>query len=364
MLLSVGTLACVIWLLQYLSAVLIPFTVALLIAYLLNPVVNLFESRCKSRPVAVLITLFGCVVFMFLGVMLLVPIAGGQINDFQRMLSELRQKSQPEASEDAGSPEQLGRRFDAFINEQSNEWVKWGLVEVRDFVRSEEFEPQRYLLQIGQKIVPGVWGVVTGAMSFILGLTGLVLIILYVVFLLNDFRLIERTWKDHLPPRYREPMVEFLHEFRDAMSRYFRGQFVIAACMAVLCAIGFEIIGLRMGILLGLFVGMLNMVPYLQAAGLVPAAALGILRAVEANSSIAMSLLLVAAVFAVTQLIQDAVLMPRIMGKATGLRPAIILLGVCVWGQLLGFLGLVLAIPLTCLGLAYYRRMVLVRSNA
>lgn len=364
LLLSVGTLACVIWLLQYLSAVLIPFTVALLIAYLLNPVVNLFESRCKSRPVAVLITLFGCVVFMFLGILLLVPIAGGQINDFQRMLSELRQETHEEAPANAGAPVPLGQRFDDFIGGQSNEWAKWGLVQVRDFVRSEDFEPGSFLLQIGRKIAPGVWGVVTGAMSLILGLTGFVLIILYVVFLLNDFRLVERTWKEHLPPRYREPMVEFLYDFREAMSRYFRGQFVIAACMAVLFAIGFQIIGLRMGILLGLFVGMLNMVPYLQVAGLVPAAALGILRAVEGHSGIATSLLLVAAVFAVAQLIQDAVLMPRIMGKATGLRPAIILLGVCVWGQLLGFLGLVLAIPLTCLGLAYYRRVVLVRSNS
>ena len=77
-----------------------------------------------------------------------------------------------------------------------------------------------------------------------------------------------------------------------------------------------------------------------------------------------MSLLLVVAVFAVAQLIQDAVLTPRIMGKATGLRPAIMLLGVCIWGQLLGFLGLVLAIPLTCLGLAYYRRVVLIGTKA
>ena len=75
------------------------------------------------------------------------------------------------------------------------------------------------------------------------------------------------------------------------------------------------------------------------------------------------SLLLTLSVFVVAQLVQDAFLVPRIMGKATGLRPAIILLGVFVWGKILGFLGLVLAIPLTCLGLAYYRRSVLRLRN-
>jgi predicted PurR-regulated permease PerM len=65
------------------------------------------------------------------------------------------------------------------------------------------------------------------------------------------------------------------------------------------------------------------------------------------------------AVFAVVQVIQDALIVPRIMGNATGLRPVAILLGVFIWGKLLGFMGLLLAIPLTCLGIAYYRRFVL-----
>ena len=75
-------------------------------------------------------------------------------------------------------------------------------------------------------------------------------------------------------------------------------------------------------------------------------------------------LALVLIVFAVVQLIQDAVLTPRILGKSTGLRPLVILLGVCVWGKLLGFLGLVLAIPLTCIGLAYYRKFILERVES
>ena len=101
---------------------------------------------------------------------------------------------------------------------------------------------------------------------------------------LADFNRLQAGWKDHLPPQYRDTLSDFFAEFSRAMSRYFRGQFLVAATCGVLFAVGFKIIGLRMGILLGLSVGMLNMVPYLQAAGLVPAILLALLRAFETES--------------------------------------------------------------------------------
>ncbi len=361
---SVGTLVAVIWLLRYLSDVLIPFTVALLIAYLLHPVVSLVERRLKNRAAAVLVTVFGGLGVILLIVVLSVPVIGAQLSEFQSTLTELKADAAPSVSpggtdEVGGETLSLGQRFDALIAAQTDSRVRWVLEKIRELIQSGELDIEERMMGLARDLAPGVWGVVTGAVNFLLGLTGLLVVLLYVVFLLNDFRIVESAWKDQLPPSYRQPVVRFLEEFRVAMSRYFRGQFVVAACVGMLCAIGFSLIGLRMGIALGLFVGVLNMVPYLQMLGLIPATMLAVLRAVEHNSSIAASLLLTAAVFIVVQTIQDAILTPRIMGKATGLRPAVILLGVFVWGKVLGFLGLVLAIPLTCLGLAYYRRWVL-----
>jgi len=143
------------------------------------------------------------------------------------------------------------------------------------------------------------------------------------------------------------------------MSRYFRAQFMIAAAMGVLYAIGFSIIGLRMGVVLGLLVGLLNMVPYLQAVGFVPALLLAVFRAVEGGSSLILSVFWVIVVFVLAQAVQEVILVPRIMGRQTGLRPVVLMLSVFVWGKLLGFLGLLLAIPLTCVGIAVYRRWVL-----
>jgi predicted PurR-regulated permease PerM len=115
-------------------------------------------------------------------------------------------------------------------------------------------------------------------------------------------------------------------------------------------------------VLLGIFMGLLNMVPYLQLVGVIPAVLLSILHTLETPGAVIwQDLLGLLIVLAVVQLIQDGFLVPRIMGEVTGLRPAIILLSVFVWGKLLGFLGLVLAIPLTSLIVAYYYRYVLGR---
>jgi len=179
------------------------------------------------------------------------------------------------------------------------------------------------------------------------------------VFLLLDYPEYARTWSTFLPPPYRDTIVDFLAQFDIALRRYLRGQSVVALIVGALFAGGFVLIGLPMAIPLGLFVGLLNMVPYLQTVGLVPAILLAGLQAVEGDASFAVSVALTLAVFGVIQIIQDALITPRILGDATGLRPLAILLGVFIWGKLLGFLGLMLAIPLTCLGIAYYRRFVL-----
>jgi predicted PurR-regulated permease PerM len=111
-----------------------------------------------------------------------------------------------------------------------------------------------------------------------------------------------------------------------------------------------------LGILLGLFIGLLNMVPYLQIIGLIPAFLLALIHALEMGGDFWMILSLTGLVFAVVQIIQDAILVPKIMGRVTGLSPAMILLSLSIWGKLLGVFGLLIALPMTCLLLAYYRR--------
>ena len=196
----------------------------------------------------------------------------------------------------------------------------------------------------------------TALFNALLALTGVVIVLLYLIFLLMDFNSFQSGWKEQLPPQYREAIVEFFGEFSRAMSRYFRGQFLVAACCGVLFAIGFKIVGIRLAVFVGLFVGLLNMVPYLQTVGFGPAILLALLKAFESEISPLWPVLGIVIVFAVVQLIQDAVLTPRIMGDRTGLHPMVIIVAVFFWGAAIqGILGMILAIPLTAFLVVFWR---------
>jgi predicted PurR-regulated permease PerM len=147
------------------------------------------------------------------------------------------------------------------------------------------------------------------------------------------------------------------------MNLYFRGQATVASLVGILFSIGFLIIDFPMAIALGMFIGLLNMVPYAQAIGFIPTVILALLKSNDSGQSFWLIIAMAIVVFCVVQAIQDLFLVPKIMGKTMGLKPAIILLSLSVWGTLLGVIGFVIALPLTTLGWAYYRRYVLKETD-
>lgn len=398
---SLVLLAVILGLLRLLSDVLIPFVAAVVLAYLLNPLVNVFERKLKRRGWAVLLTLAGVGTVGLALVVALVPLTLFQVQRFGADLQQLREDltagaavepaavqaaEAPKATDDqvtalpppkselgwrelvAGWSEfrtagpEVGReeRFQKLRASVEGTYV--GLLGARaaDFVQSDEFEA--WAVGLAKQVAAGGRTVITLAVNLVLGLTVFIIVLLYLVFLLLDYPEYAKTWDGFIPPRYREQTLAFLADFEAVLRRYLRGQAVVALLMGVLFSIGFSLIGLPMAVPLGLFIGLLNMVPYLQTVGLVPALLLALMRSLETGASLTGSILLTLGVFAVAQLLQDALIVPRVMGRATGLRPVAVLLGVFIWGKLLGFLGLLLAIPLTCVALAYYRRLVLNQS--
>ncbi len=324
-------------LLSYLSDILIPFGIAFILAYLLNPIATFFQNRTGNRILAVGITFV-----LFLGTVaavigLLVP----------RVIAELSGVSQFVADHAQKGPEHwqnLRARLPPEVIDV-----------LQDLLRSDKV--QDLAATAAKKIAPGVWGVLTGALSVVVGLMTVIIVLMYLTFLLIDFQRVRSTWKDFLPPQQRDAIVDFFEGFNNALSKYFRGQVIVALSVGVLFSIGFSIVGIRLAIVLGLLIGLLNMVPYLQNVALVPAFLLALLRYIETGEGFWWYVIGVAVVFAAVQIIQDAVLVPKIMGDTTGLRPAIIMLSIFVWGKLLGFIGLLLAIPLTVLALTYYERL-------
>ena len=128
--------------------------------------------------------------------------------------------------------------------------------------------------------------------------------------------------------------------------------------MGILFCIGFTIIDFPMAIGLGILIGIMDMVPYLHTFALIPTVFLALLKAVDTGQNFWIILISAVAVFIIVQIIIDMIITPKIMGKAMGLNPAILLLSLSVWGALLGFIGLIIALPLTTLLIAYYKRYV------
>ena len=201
------------------------------------------------------------------------------------------------------------------------------------------------------------------SLSIASSIISLTMVALYTLFILLDYEKISSGWVELLPIRYRSFAKHLVQDVTQGMNLYFRGQGCVALCVGVLFSIGFLIIDFPMAIGLGMFIGLLNMVPYLQLLGFVPTIMLAVVKAADTGQSFWIIMLGALVVFAIVQIIQDTILTPKIMGHVMGLNSAIILLSLSIWGSLLGILGMVIALPMTTLLITYYQNYVIEKKR-
>ncbi len=345
LLLTLAFLVGLVWILGYLADALVPFVAALLLAYLFHPLTSAVERLVRNRAVAVFVTVAGVIALLVGMVWLVVPKV---VAEFAAMGTVLQQLA---------TDADFAGRVQAYLPAEVWQWIK-------DFAASQDVQSlftsagaADVLRGAAEKLMPGIQGVLQGTLGFLGGFLSLGVILLYLIFLLVDFGRIKDNWQEYLPEPWRDRVVDFLGEFEQTMRLYFRGQVIIALLVGVLLSIGFVIIGLPLAVVLGMFIGILNIAPYLGTLGMVPAVLLSALGSLETGQSPLVGMGLVLAVFAVVQAIQEIVLVPKIQGESLGLSPWMILLSLSIWGKLLGFLGLLIALPMTCLCLSSYRRM-------
>ena len=341
-----GIILCVIaigmlMLLKRLNTVLLPFFIAWLAAYLIYPMVSFFQYRLKLRHRAPAIA---CA---------LLTIAAAGTGAFYLLI--------PPLAEEAVRVKDL--LMDYFTSNTPGGNVPRMLTEfLRDNVDKQALATlfnEKDILTAIKSAMPGVWKLLSESVNLLFSLFTVFLILLYVVFILLDYESIAEGWPRLIPAKYRHFVTGLMTDVKDAMNKYFRGQALVALCVGILFSIGFLIIDFPLAIGLGLLIGALNMVPYLQVIGLVPTVMLAILKAADTGENFWIILASALAVFIVVQIIEEAFLTPRIMGKITGLNPAIILLSLSIWGSLMGVLGMIIALPLTTLLLSYYQRFII-----
>ena len=335
----------VLMLLKRLSGVLLPFFLAWLIAYLIYPLVSFFQHklRLKNRIISIFCALFTLSVIGSVAFYLLVP---PMIQEFLRvkdLLIEYFSTTHTASNVPTTLSEFIRQNIDLHILEQ--------------------MFSQENILDALKVTVPKLWSLISESINLLFGFFTVFLILLYIVFILLDYESISEGWAHLMPKKYRKTVTGILNDVKDGMNRYFRGQALVALCVGILFSIGFLIIDYPLAIGLGLFIGALNMVPYLQIIGFVPTIMLAILKAADTGDNFWIIIASATAVFIVVQIIQDGYLVPRIMGKITGLNPAIILLSLSIWGSLMGMLGMIIALPLTTLMLSYYQRYIINQEN-
>ena len=328
--------AAVICLVRYLSDVLLPFFVACFIAYMLQPIVELNRKliREKGRSVSSIMTVLEVLAVIVGIIYLFLPVVIKELDVMNAIIHDVTSGKSPLPKE--------------YVNV-----IDW----VENYIRPSEIKSHLSELHLGSIISKGT-SLLNESISVIVDILGWALTLIYVLFILIDYPQISRGFKLIIPHRYREKALVVVHDVQRSMNHYFRGQGLVALCAMVFYCIGFSIVGLPLGIPMGILVGILYMIPYFQYVTLIPVAVICVIFSLGGETSFISLFGSCLLVYLISQCICDYILTPHIMGKEMGMNAAIILLSLSIWGSLLGIIGMIIALPVSSLIMAYYEKYI------
>lgn len=330
-----------VFLVNYLSGILLPFVVGCVLAYMLEPAVRFFMRvfHLKNRMFPALLTMMLFFGALFLACWFLIP---SVIDDFANM----------------------GKMLGKYIKHEvsASNMPDWLLQFVNEYLSADKLEAmfsKEQIFDFFKSVMSGTVSVVGSTIQFVMAVASWLVALLYMFFVLLDYDVIGRGFKACVPRPYRHTVFRIFNDVTGTMSRYFRGQALVSLCVGIIFAIEFSIIGLPMAIVFGLTIGVMNMVPYLQLISIPFAAFLCVVQSVATGAPLWPLFGWTFAAYCICQLIQDLVLIPTIMRSQMGLRPAIVFLALALWSYVLGFIGLIIALPLTSLLISYYNEFIL-----
>lgn len=338
--LGIILLVILILLIDKLSGVLLPFFAAWLVAYMLNPIVDFiqFRLKVKNRLASVLIVLFS-LIGIIVGIIALA--ANSVQSEIQRM--HVMTQSYLQSTTAADTPPIV------------KEYMRLLL----DSINLPALADMGNLEKILNYVLPKAFDIVSSSLQYVAGLVVIFFFLLYMFFIMNDFHQLSKDWIKLVPKKHRPFSKQMVRDLASGMDTYFRRQALISLIVGILFSIGFAILGLPMSVAMGMLVGLLNMIPYMHTLGIIPPMIVALVQSAQSDTSFWMMALWIIVVFCIVQIILDGFLTPKIMGQATGLRPAVILLSLTIWGALLGITGMIIALPITTMLTSYYRRYII-----
>ena len=327
---------------QAIWSVILPFLLAGIFAYVMMPLVRFFQYtlRLRSRGLSVILTLLLLGAVVYLAIIFIIPSINAEIEKTLQVISGY-----------SSGQDILTMILPRNIRNYLNGGLRWG-----NFSQQLSLEK---ILENVKLLLDQVGGIINSTLSiFSWGLVFLIGFV-YFVFILLDFENLGRGFISLFPKTLRPTIRTISMDLDRYMNNYFRGQALVAISVGILLSIGFNIIGLPLATAMGIFIGILNFIPYMQALGIIPLGLASLLMAAQTGENAFVCMLLAYGVLMIVQIIQDMIIVPRIMGQTMGMRPSLILLVLSIWGYLLGFFGMLIALPMTMFIYSLYMRYVL-----
>jgi predicted PurR-regulated permease PerM len=333
---AAGAVLALLWLLR---AALTPLAVAFVVAYLFDPLIDRFESRGVGRRLAI---------FLLLGLVALVLLTFAFLV-IPRLIAEI-------AALSASLPGYFGRFLDVTVPRLEHTLgitLPHTLGEGLEHLRTGGFQ---IVLDTARSTLERTVSVVTGTLS---ALVGALVVPVIAYYALAQFDEIKRSILRMVPRDYQQRVAEKSAVVDRLVSGFIRGQLIVCLCLGFLYAVGFSAIGVDLAVGIGVAAGMLAIIPYVGSAFALGSASL--LCVLEFGVDV--HLALVVGWYAVVQTLEGFVLVPRIVGGSIGMHPVTVIVALLIGGDLLGFLGLIVAVPLAAViqvfvrdGIAAYRR--------
>lgn len=323
-------------------SVVLPFVLAGIFAYVLLPFVKFvqYKLRVKNRIVSVVIVFIVVLSIISTTIILLIPSVKEEINKTIDILSRY---------------DTSGSILEMFIPKNINKYINslnFNALIHENLTTENIVNGTKEILNQLNNVVSGTISAFSWGLVFLIGMV-------YFIFILVDFEKLVKGFVNLMPQNIKPICKNILKETDYYMNSYFRGQAVIALCVALLLSVGLNIIGLPMATVIGILIGVLNFVPYMQIFGFIPLGLMCILMSVQKGENVFWCLFLGYGVMAIVQILQDTVITPSIMGKKMNMRPSLILFSISIWGYLLGFFGMLVALPLTMTIYSVYMKYIL-----
>jgi len=332
LILGILCLAAVGWVIYTLQNILVPFGLAMLAAYIFDPVVVYLDRKLRWSRTAIVMAMVAALAVVVLG-LLAVGIYYAVVS-VDRVVNPATEKVIADSAKPDGLWGRLRAEAEAVPEEVREEFNKF-LAGLATMLK-ERFH------DVARSVVTGAGAVFRAVIGFLLRILNFVLFFVVTAYLLVDLPRIRDAADDLLPTKYRDQIVRILLDVDRDVHAFFRGQFVVALALGVIYSIGLLICGVDFAILIGMVAGLANIVPYLGFwVGIIPA----LVFALVPYTGILKPAGVVVA-FSVGQAIESFYLTPRIVGKNVGMNPVTVILAILIFGQLFGFLGIIFAIPL------------------